>query len=282
MSFSASKPTSTAAAEEEEEEEEKTVEDVAHERSPDEDEEAGEGPCQGRATLAQSHGRVRTLFLSLSLARSLFSISHSPPFARQHLKNCSANTLMKKICYLVVVECSLRAPPATFPRTDGKMEPITLPEDTYVRKFYQKHPDSKYHDAEVEAIAGRCVFGCFVKGSSPHELVSLVVARVFGLRVLGLKEQGVGEEEAMAVADMEYLAEKNAKKSAYKRLKQIARLQGRKPPPNPYPSAIKEIQAEERKFVRERFTNPKILEIIKKMKEEKEAEMQDRFGRGGW
>lgn len=80
---------------------------------------------------------------------------------------------------------------------------------------------------------------------------------------------------------MEYRAEKMAKKKAYGRLKQIAKLQGKKPPPNPYPSAIKEIQAEERKYVKERFTNPKILEIVKKMKEEKAAEMQERWGGGG-
>uniref|UniRef100_A0A2N9I020 Aminotransferase-like plant mobile domain-containing protein n=1 Tax=Fagus sylvatica TaxID=28930 RepID=A0A2N9I020_FAGSY len=84
-------------------------------------------------------------------------------------------------------------------------------------------------------------------------------ARLFGLRVLDLKEQGVSEEEAMVVADMEYCAEKKAKKKAYVRLKQIARLEGKKPPPNPYPSAIKEIQVEERKYVRDRFFNPKIL-----------------------
>lgn len=82
---------------------------------------------------------------------------------------------------------------------------------------------------------------------------------------------------------MEYLAEKRAKKKAYKELKQIARLQGKKPPPNPYPSAIKEIQAEEKKFVRDRFFNPKVLEIVEKMKEEKAARMleQQREAGGG-
>ncbi|XP_058080820.1 uncharacterized protein LOC131228987 [Magnolia sinica] len=155
------------------------------------------------------------------------------------------------------------APPVTFPRTDGKFEPITLPEDIYVKKFFQKHPESKYEDA------------IRFSGFDPPP------ARVFGWRVLELKEQGVSEEEAMAVADMEYRAEKKAKKKAYIRLKQIARLQGKRPPPNPYPSAIKEIQAEERKYVRDRFTNPKILEIVKKMKEDKAAEMQERWG-GGW
>ncbi|KAF8399514.1 hypothetical protein HHK36_015380 [Tetracentron sinense] len=151
------------------------------------------------------------------------------------------------------------APPVTFPRTDGKVERISLPEDIYIKKFYQKHPDSKHEDAIK------------ISGFDPPP------SRVFGWRVLDLKEQGVSEEEAMAVADMEYRTEKKAKKKAYIRLKQIARLQGKKLPPNPYPSAIKEIQAEERKYVRERFSNPKMLEIVQKMKEERAAEMQDRW-----
>ncbi|XP_075656920.1 uncharacterized protein LOC142627027 [Castanea sativa] len=156
------------------------------------------------------------------------------------------------------------APPATFPRADGKVKRIILPEDVYIKKFFQKHPDSKHEDAIK------------ICGFDPPP------ARLFGLRVLDLKEQGVSEEEAMAVADMEYRAEKKAKKKAYSQLKQIARLQGKKPPANPYPSAIKEIQAEERKYVRDRFFNPKILEIVQKLKEEKAAEAQDRFRGGGW
>ncbi|XP_020960818.1 uncharacterized protein LOC107605344 isoform X2 [Arachis ipaensis] len=103
-------------------------------------------------------------------------------------------------------------------------------------------------------------------------------SRIYALRVLELKEQGINEEQAMAVADMEYLAEKKEKKKAYARLKQIARLQGKKPPPNPYPSAIKEIQAEERKYVRDRFHNPKIREIL----EQQKAEANQRFGDSGW
>lgn len=76
---------------------------------------------------------------------------------------------------------------------------------------------------------------------------------------------------------MEYLAEKKAKKKAYGRLKQIARLQGKRLPPNPYPSPIKEIQAEERKYVRDRFFNPKILELVK----QKKAESMERFRAAG-
>ncbi|KAK4763720.1 hypothetical protein SAY87_013158 [Trapa incisa] len=150
------------------------------------------------------------------------------------------------------------SPPATFPRI-GKLQTIILPEDVYVQKFFQKHPDSKHEDAIK-----------FVGFNPPP-------ARVFGQRVIELKKQGVNEEEAMAVADMEYRLEKKGKKKAYSRLKQIAKLQGKKPPPNPYPSAIKEIQAEERKYVRERFFNPEIRKIVQKLKEDQALERQERM-----
>ena len=77
---------------------------------------------------------------------------------------------------------------------------------------------------------------------------------------------------------MEYRTEKKAKRQAFKRLKEIARIQGKKPPPNPYMSAIKEIQAEERPYVRERFFDNQILAIAKKIKDDRDAEMQERFG----
>ncbi|RWR92408.1 hypothetical protein CKAN_02161800 [Cinnamomum micranthum f. kanehirae] len=76
------------------------------------------------------------------------------------------------------------APPVTFPRTDGKFEAITLPEDFYIKKFFKKYPDSKYQDA------------IRFSGFDPPP------ARVFGWRVLELKEQGASEEEAIAVADL--------------------------------------------------------------------------------
>lgn len=40
-----------------------------------------------------------------------------------------------------------RAPPVTFPRTDGKIRKIEMPEDVYVKRFFKKNPDSLYHDA---------------------------------------------------------------------------------------------------------------------------------------
>ncbi|KAJ0692813.1 hypothetical protein HanPI659440_Chr15g0590131 [Helianthus annuus] len=151
-----------------------------------------------------------------------------------------------------------KAPPAVFPRAEKKVERICLPEDVYINKFYKKHPESLHED--------------------PIKICDFdpTPSRIFGSRVLDLKEQGVGEEEAIDVADMEYRLQKKTKKKAYKRLKEIARIRGTKPPPNPYPSAIKEIQAEEKKYVHDRFFNPRILEIVEKLKEQQDAEMHDR------
>lgn len=157
-----------------------------------------------------------------------------------------------------------QAPPATFPRAEGKVQKISLPEDVYIKKFFQKHPESLYHD-DIQ-----------INGFEP------VPARLFAQRVLEFKEQGVNEEEAMQVADMEYRAEKKMKKNAYSRLKEIAHLLGKSPPPNPYPSAIKKIQAKERKYVRDRFYNPSIVKMVQVMKEERAAEAQDRMRGGGW
>lgn len=42
---------------------------------------------------------------------------------------------------------SYRAPPATFPRADGKVKRISLPEDVYTKKFFEKYPESKHEDA---------------------------------------------------------------------------------------------------------------------------------------
>ncbi|ONK75425.1 uncharacterized protein A4U43_C03F16710 [Asparagus officinalis] len=156
-----------------------------------------------------------------------------------------------------------QAPPVVFPRTDGKIKAIELPEDVYVKKFFKKHPDSLYHDAVK------------ISGFEPPP------ARVFAWRVLELKDQGVNEEEAMAVADMEYRAEKKAKKNAYMELKKISPILGKRPPPNPYPSAIKEIQAEEKKYVRDRFFNPRIRDIVDKMKAEIQERRDNRNMAGG-
>jgi small subunit ribosomal protein S23 len=80
----------------------------------------------------------------------------------------------------------------------------------------------------------------------------------------------------------EYRKEKKAKKKAYKELKAIARSEGKEPPPNPYPSAIKEIQAEEKQHVMDRFCNPKVIEIANKMKEERDTLLRDRAASGQW
>jgi len=40
-----------------------------------------------------------------------------------------------------------RAPPVVFPRSDGKVKQISLPEDAYIKKFFQKYPEAKHEDA---------------------------------------------------------------------------------------------------------------------------------------
>ena len=50
------------------------------------------------------------------------------------------------------------APPATFPCADGKVKKISLPEDVYIKKFFQKHPDSKHEDAIKYYVASICLF----------------------------------------------------------------------------------------------------------------------------
>ncbi|KAH1048212.1 hypothetical protein J1N35_038996 [Gossypium stocksii] len=80
-----------------------------------------------------------------------------------------------------------RAPLATFPRPDGKLKAISLPEDVYIKKFFQKYPVAKGHDAIK------------ISAYDPPP------AHLFGLRVLEFKEQAVIEEEAMAIADVCFL-----------------------------------------------------------------------------
>ncbi|XP_071695934.1 uncharacterized protein [Rutidosis leptorrhynchoides] len=156
-----------------------------------------------------------------------------------------------------------KSPPPVFPRAEKKVERICLPEDVYINKFYKKHPESLHED--------------------PIKICEFepTPSRIFGSRVLELEELGVSEGDAIDVADTEYRLQKKAKKKAYKRLKEIARLRGTKPPPNPYPSALKQIQAEEKKYVHDRFFNPRILEIADKLKEQQAAEMHDRGRAGG-
>ncbi|XP_010545979.1 PREDICTED: uncharacterized protein LOC104818198 [Tarenaya hassleriana] len=152
------------------------------------------------------------------------------------------------------------SPPPVFPRSEGKIKKIVLPEDMYVRKFYNKYPESKY-EGPVKIVS------C---NPDPE--------RVFGMRVLELKEHGISEEEAMAVADMEYRSEKRAKKKAYKRMKELARMQGKKPPPKPYPTAVKE--APDRRHAKERFQIPNVRKLVNQLRQQKELLLQDGTGGG--
>ncbi|GKF81461.1 putative polyphosphoinositide phosphatase-like protein, partial [Tanacetum coccineum] len=111
----------------------------------------------------------------------------------------------EKPVWLKAMEMS---PPSVFPRAEKKVERICLPEDVYINKFYKKHPESLHED--------------------PIKISDLdpTPSRIFGQRVLELKEQGVKEQDAIDVADTEYQLQKKSKKKAYKRLKEIAKLRG--------------------------------------------------------
>ncbi|CAN1778208.1 hypothetical protein LINPERHAP1_LOCUS14320 [Linum perenne] len=148
-----------------------------------------------------------------------------------------------------------QAPPATFPLSNGKIQKITLPEDPYIKKFFEKHPALQREDP--------------VRVSS----IDPPPARVFASRVLELKEQGVRNEQAIAAADMEYRTERKARMEAYARLKEIAKVLGKKPPLRPYPKVKRETQAEERWQGRK----PRIFEIVRRLKDEMTADSRERF-----
>ncbi|CAN0897359.1 hypothetical protein LINGRAHAP2_LOCUS19086 [Linum grandiflorum] len=143
-----------------------------------------------------------------------------------------------------------QAPPATFPLSNAKIQKITLPEDPYIKKFFQKHPALQPEPP--------------VRMSS----ISPPPARVFASRVLELKTHGVGGEDVITAADREYRTERKARKEAYARLKETARALGKNPPPRPYPTNKKETQAEERWQAR----NPRIFEIVRRLMDEMTAD----------
>ncbi|CAI0393787.1 unnamed protein product [Linum tenue] len=151
-----------------------------------------------------------------------------------------------------------QAPPATFPLSNGKIQKINVPEDPYIKMFFRKHQALQPEDP--------------VKMST----IDPPPARVFAQRVLELKEQGVDGKAAISAADEEYKAERKAKRAAYARLKEIARLQGKEPPARPYPKSKRETLAEERWHSRK----PRIFEIVRRLKDEMTADTNERFNRG--
>ncbi|CAN1813878.1 hypothetical protein LINPERHAP1_LOCUS26988 [Linum perenne] len=150
-----------------------------------------------------------------------------------------------------------QAPPATFPLSNGKIQKVILPEDPYIKKFFEKHPALPFEDP--------------VRMSTTNP----PPARVFASRVLELKQQGLGDKEAITAADMEYRTERKARMEAYTRLKEIAKILGKKPPPRPYPKVKRETLVEERWQGR----NPRIFEIVRRLKDEMTADSRDRFRR---
>ncbi|CAL1361524.1 unnamed protein product [Linum trigynum] len=148
-----------------------------------------------------------------------------------------------------------QAPPATFPLSNGKIQKINVPEDPYIKMFFRKHRALQPEDP--------------VKMST----IDPPPARVFAQRVLELKEQGVDGKAAISAAEKEY----QAKRAAYARLKENARLQGKEPPARPYPKSKKrETLAEERWHSRK----PRIFEIVRRLKEEMTADTNEQFNRG--
>uniref|UniRef100_A0A1J3F1J0 Small ribosomal subunit protein mS23 n=1 Tax=Noccaea caerulescens TaxID=107243 RepID=A0A1J3F1J0_NOCCA len=151
------------------------------------------------------------------------------------------------------------SPPPVFPRSNGKIQRIVLPEDSYVRKFTRKHLQAKLDD--------------------PNKASAFVPdpARVYGCRVLQLTENGISEDDAMSVANMEYLSERKEKKKAYKRLKELAELQDKSPPPKPYASAKKDLQIQETKPAKSVET-PSVRRLVNLLKKQKDVLLMDKTG----
>ncbi|CAN8313188.1 unnamed protein product [Cochlearia groenlandica] len=182
------------------------------------------------------------------------------------------------------------SPPPVFPSSNGKIKKIVLPEDTYVRRFSLKHPQADIKDPSK-------VFSAFVPDPT----------LLYGCRVLELTQHGISEDDAMSIANvctadsddacsfqhrrclvriadglcfvgfvqMEYLSERKVKKKAYKRLKELAIMQDKVPPPKPYLSAKKEMQSQEKKPPTE---TPSVRRLVNQLKQQKDVLLQDKAG----
>ncbi|KAL0814422.1 hypothetical protein Bca101_070865 [Brassica carinata] len=100
-------------------------------------------------------------------------------------------------------------------------------------------------------------------------------ARVYGCRVLELTKNGISEDDAISVANMEYLAERKEMKKAYKRLKELAVLQDKTPPPKPYLSSKTEMQIQEKKPPTD---PPSVRRLVNQLKQQKEVLLQAKPG----
>ena len=74
---------------------------------------------------------------------------------------------------------------------------------------------------------------------------------------------------------MEYLAERKEMKKAYKRLKELAVLQDKTPPPKLYLSSITEMQIQEKKPPTD---PPSVRRLVNQLKQQKEVLLQDKPG----
>ncbi|KAL0695364.1 hypothetical protein Bca4012_062544 [Brassica carinata] len=169
---------------------------------------------------------------------------------------------MREPVWLKAMEAS---PPPVFPRSNGNLKKIVLPEDSYVRRFARKHPEAKLIEPNNTV---------HVNLQSPYRVSAFIPdpARVYGCRVLELTKNGISEDDAMS---MEYLAERKEKKKAYKRLKELAVLQDKVPPPKPYLSTKKEMQIQEKKAPTD---PPSVRRLVNQLKQQKEVLLQDKPG----
>ncbi|CAH8354548.1 unnamed protein product [Eruca vesicaria subsp. sativa] len=72
----------------------------------------------------------------------------------------------------------------SFPRSNGNLKKIVLPEDPYVRGFARTHPEARLVD--------------------PNKVSAFIPdpARVYGCRVLELTKNAINEDDAMSVANV--------------------------------------------------------------------------------
>lgn len=78
---------------------------------------------------------------------------------------------------------------------------------------------------------------------------------------------------------MEYLSERKEKKKAYKRLKELAKLQDKSPPPKPYASTTKDLQIQETKPAKSVET-PSVRRLVNQLKQQKDVLLMDKTGAG--
>jgi hypothetical protein len=83
----------------------------------------------------------------------------------------------------------------TFPRVDGKIKKIEMPEDVYVKMFFKKHPDSLYHDA-IKYVPSRVLCDLHKKN---YQCSTCIVEIVYMYLRLQIFEGGSGRKKCSIV-----------------------------------------------------------------------------------